>query len=215
MRALLTALCVSAVAAGAAFAATGEKEQVHLTKADQAAAKRAVASRSDLGSGNWTGGFSKPDLSQSAGCANFHPKQHDLVITGAAETDWSDQGLQLDTQAQILKSRAMVAADWRRTILAPGAVSCLRSRLLKKLGTVTFVSFRRVIFAPVATNAEAFLMLVDVKTNTGKVRVAVEFVAIAHGRTELTIVSVVNNAVQKVVAQIDAQIARALVARAT
>jgi len=57
MRALLTALCVSAVAAGAAFAATGEKEQVHLTKADQAAAKRAVASRSDLGSGNWTGGF--------------------------------------------------------------------------------------------------------------------------------------------------------------
>ena len=215
MRALLTALCVSAVAAGAAFAATGEKEQVHLTKADQAAAKRAVASRSDLGSGNWTGGFSKPDLSQSAGCANFRPKQRDLVITGAAEADWSDQGLQLDTQAEVLKTRAMVAADWRRTILAPGAVSCLRSRLLKQLGTVTFVSFRRVIFAPVATNAEAFLMVVDVKTNTGKVRVAVEFVAIAHKRTELTIVSVVNNAVQKVVAQIDAQIARALVARAT
>jgi hypothetical protein len=109
----------------------------------------------------------------------------------------------------------MVAADWRRTILAPGAAQCLRSRLFKKLGNVTFVSFRRVIFAPVATNAEAFLMLVDVKTNTGKVRVAVEFVAIAHGRTELTIVSIVNNAVQKVVAQIDTQIARALVARAT
>ena len=215
MRALLAGLCVSAVAAGAAFAATGEKEQVHLTKADQAAAKRAVALRSDLGSGTWTGGFSKPDLSQSAGCANFHPKQADLVITGAAESDWSDQGLQLDTQAQILKTRAMVAADWRRTILAPGAASCLRSRLFKQLGKVTFVSFRRVIFAPVATNAEAFLMLVDVKTNTAKVRVAVEFVAIAHGRTELTVVSVVNNAVQKVVAQIDAQIARVMVARAT
>lgn len=215
MRAALAALCVSAVAAGAAFAATGEKEQVHLTNADQAAAKRAVALRSDLGSGNWTGGFSKPDLSQSAGCANFHPKQHDLVITGAAESDWSDQGLQLDTQAQILKTSAMVAADWRRTILAPGAVACLRSRLLKQLGKVTFVSFRRVIFAPVATNAEAFLMLVDVTTNTGKVRVAVEFVAIAHGRTELTIVSVVNNAVQKVVAQVDSQIARTLVVRAT
>ena len=86
----------------------------------------------------------------------------------------------------------MVAADWRRTILAPGAVPCLRSQLLKQLGKVTFVSFRRVIFAPVATNAEAFLMLVDVKTNTGKVRVAIEFVAIAHGRTELTIVSIVN-----------------------
>jgi len=69
--------------------------------------------------------------------------------------------------------------------------------------------------APVATNAQAFLMLVDVKTNTGKVRVAIEFVAIAQGRTELTIVSIVQNAVQKVVAQIDEQLARALVARAT
>ena len=215
MRALLIALSLVALAAGAAAAATGEKEQIRLTKADQAAARRAVAARSDLGSGTWTGGFAKPDLSQSAGCANFHPKQADLVVTGAAESDWSDQGLQLDTQAQILKTPAMVAADWRRTILAPGAVQCLRSRLFKKLGAVTFVSFRRVIFAPVATNAEAFLMLVDVKTSTAKVRVAVEFVAIAHGRTELTIVSVVNNAVQKVVAQIDAQIARVMVARAT
>ncbi len=77
------------------------------------------------------------------------------------------------------------------------------------------MSFRRVVFAPVATNAQAFVMLVDVKTNTGKVRVAIEFVAVAQGRTELTIVSIVQNAVQKVVAQIDAQMARALVARAT
>jgi hypothetical protein len=216
MRAALAVLFVAALTAGAAFAAAGEKEQVHLTKADQAAAKRAVASRADLGSGNWTGGFAKPNLSQASGCANFHPKQADLVITGASESNWSDQGLQLETVAQILKTRAMVAADWRRTVLAHGAVPCLRSRLLKDLGTgVAFVSFRRVVFAPVATNAQAFLMLVDVKTNSAKVRVAVEFVVIAQGRTELTIVSIVQNAVQKVVAQIDAQIARSLVARAT
>ena len=215
MRALLIALCLVAVAAGAAVAATGEKEQIHLTKADQAAAKRAVAVRSDLGSGNWTGGYTKPDLSQSSSCATFHPKQADLVVTGAAEADWTEQGLQLETVAQVLKTPAMVAADWRRTILAPGAAPCLRTRLLKDLGKgFTFVSFRRVIFAPVATNAQAFLMLVDVKTNTGKVRVAIQFVAIARGRTELTVVSIVQNAVQKVVAQIDAQIARALVARA-
>jgi len=216
MRAVLIALSLAAMAAGAAVAATGEKEQIHLTKADQAAAKRAVAVRADLGSGNWTGGFTKPDLSRSPGCADFHPKQADLVITGAAESNWTDQGLQLETVAQVLKTRAMVAADWRRTILAHGAVQCLRSRLFKDLGKgVTFVSFRRTIFAPVATNAEAFLMLVDVKTSTGNVRVAVELVVIAQGRTELTIVSIVQNAVQKVVAQIDVQIARALVSRAT
>ncbi|HST15848.1 MAG TPA: hypothetical protein VLJ44_13450 [Gaiellaceae bacterium] len=215
MRAPLIALCILAVAAGTAFATTGEKEQIHLTKADQASAKRAVAVRSDLGAGNWTGGYSKPNLSQSPACATFHPRQADLVVTGAAESDWTERGLQLETVAQVLKTRAMVAADWQRTILASGAVPCLRRHLLKELGKdVTFVSFRRVIFAPVATNAQAFLMLVDVKTNTGKVRVAVEFVAVAQGRTELTIVSIVQNAVQKVVSQIDAQIARQLVARA-
>jgi hypothetical protein len=216
VRAVLIALCSAAVATGAAFAATGEKEQVHLTKADQAAARRAVAARSDLGSGSWTGGYRKPDLSQPASCPDFHPKQADLVITGAAESEWGDGPLQIHSEAVILRTRAMVAADWRRTILANGAVPCLRSHLLKDLGNgVTFVSFRRVVFAPVATNAESFLMLVDVKTNTGKVRLAVQFVAIAQGRTELTLVSVVQNAVQKVVAQIDAQIARELVARAT
>ena len=216
MRALLIALCAAAVAAGAAVAATGEKEQIRYTKADQAAARRAVAVRSDLGSGNWTGGFKKPDLTASASCASFHPRQADLVVTGAAETAWSDQGLQLQTDAVILKTRAMVAADWRRTVLAHGALPCLRTHLLKDLGSgVTFVSFRRIAFQPVATNAQAFLMVVDVKTTSGKVRVAVEFVVVAKGRTELTVVSVVQNAVQKIVAQIDAQIARAMVARAT
>src|SRR5689334_12636079 len=134
MRAAVIALLVAVMAAGGAYAADISKEQVHLTKADQAAAKRAVAVRSDLGSGTWAGGFAKPDLSASAACADFHPKQNDLVVTGAAETDWTDQGLQLDTQAAILKTPAMVAADWRRTILAHGAVPCLRSRLLKSLG---------------------------------------------------------------------------------
>jgi hypothetical protein len=216
MRAVFAALCVAAVTAGAVFAASGEKEQVHLTTADQAAARRAVAVRSDLGSGNWTGGLRKPDLSEPAGCAGFQPKQADLVVTGAAESDWTDQGLQLETAAQVLKTGAMVDADWRRTVLAPGAPACLRSRLLKDLGKgVTFVSFRRVVFAPVATNAQAFVLLVDVEANTRKVRVAIEFVAITHGRTELTLVSIVQNPVQKVVAQIDAQIARELVARAT
>ena len=82
MRAVLAVLCLAALTAGAAFAAGGEKEQVHLNAADQAAAKRAVAARADLGSGNWQAGFRKPDLSPAPGCANFHPKQADLVLTG-------------------------------------------------------------------------------------------------------------------------------------
>jgi len=216
MRALLAALCVSALAAGAAFAATGEKEQIHFTKADQAAARRAVAVRSDLGTGAWTGGYLKPDLSGATTCANFHPKQSDLVLTGAAETAFDNQGLRIQSEAQVLKTHAMVLADWQRTVLAPAAIPCLRSHLVKELGAgVTFVSFRRVIFAPVATMVQAYALLVDVKTSTGKVRVALEIVLIGRNRTELTLISTAPNVAQKVVAQADVQLARAMVARAT
>ncbi|HET7129746.1 MAG TPA: hypothetical protein VFJ93_11800 [Gaiellaceae bacterium] len=216
MRTALAALCLAAVAAGAALAAGGEMEQIRFTKADQAAAKRAVALRSDLGSGAWTGGFTKPDLSAAPTCANFHPKQSDLVLTGAAQTDWRNQGLQIETEAQILKTHAMVLADWQRTVLAPTAIPCLRSHLLKELGAgVTFVSFRRVIFPPVATRAQAYVLLVDVKTTTGKVRVAIEVVLVGRNRTELTLVSTAPNVAQKVVADADAQLARAMVARLT
>ena len=216
MRVVLTTLLIAAVAASAAFAAGGQKEQIHFTAADQAAAKRAVALRADLGSGGWTGGFRKPDLSAAPTCANFHPKQSDLVLTGAAETEWQDQGLQIQTESQVLKTHAMVLADWQRTVLAPTAIPCLRAHLLKELGSgVTFVSFRRVLFAPVATMVQAYVLLVNVKTTTGKVPVAVEVVLIGRNRTELTLVSTAPNVAQKVVAAADAQLARAMVARVT
>ncbi|MGN6796609.1 MAG: hypothetical protein ACTHKS_00510 [Gaiellaceae bacterium] len=214
MRALLATLLLAAVAAGAGFAATGEREQIRFTKADQAAAKRSVARRSDLGSGSWTGGFVKPDLSAAPTCANFHPRQSDLVLTGAAETAFDNQGFRIQSEAQVLKTHAMVLADWRRTVLAPTAIPCLKTHLVKELGTgVTFVSFRRVIFAPVATMVEAYTLLVDVATSTGKVRVAIEVVLIGRNRTELTLISTAPNAAQKVVAQADVQLARAMVSR--
>ncbi|MGZ4333279.1 MAG: hypothetical protein ACXVRJ_03290 [Gaiellaceae bacterium] len=216
MRVLLAALLAAAITAGMAAAAGGERQQIKFNHADQAAAQRAVAQQGDLGSAGWTGGALKPDLSPAPTCANFHPKQADLVLTGAAASRWTDQGLQIDTQAQVLQTTDMVAADWRRTVLAAPAMPCLRTHLLKELGAnITFVRFRRVLFPPVATQSRAYVLLVDVKTNTGKVRVAVEVVLVGRGRTELTIISTAPNAAQKLVAQADAQLAQALVARAT
>ena len=207
---------LAAVLAGTALAAAGERAQIKLDPADQAAAKRAIAQRSDLGAVGWVGGPRKPDLSPTPTCANFHPKQHDLVVTGAAESAWDYHGLRIDTEAQVLQTPAMVAADWNRTVLARTAVPCMTSHLVKELGKgVTFVRFRRILFPPVATESRAYLLLVDVKTPKGKVRVAVEVVLIGRGRTELTITSTAPNAAQKVVGQADAQLAEALVQRAS
>jgi hypothetical protein len=214
VRALAVVLAAAAVAAGSAGAAGGEKEQIRLTAADQAAARRAVAKRTDLGSAGWQGGATKPDLSAAPTCANFHPRQRDLILTGAAESKWTYAGLEIDTEAQVLQKASMVRSDWQRTVVAPTAVPCMRSLLLKQLGAgVTFVSFRRVLFPAVATLSRAYVLLIDVKTKTGKVRVAVETVLVGHGRSELTITSTAPNLAQKVVAQADAQLARALVAR--
>jgi hypothetical protein len=215
MRALAATLLAAVATAGVAFAAGGEKEQIKLNPADQAAARRAVAHRADLGQSVWTGGATKPDLSAAPTCANFHPKQADLVVTGAAAAAWSYHGLRIETDAQVLRTQAMVAVDWRRTVLAAAAIPCLRTHLLKELGRgVTLVRFRRLLFPPVATESQAYLMLLDVKTNAGKVPVALELVLIGHGRTELTIISTAPNAAQKVVGEADVQLARALVARA-
>jgi hypothetical protein len=217
VRALFSVAVVAAVAAGTASAAGGEKVQTHFNAADQAAARRAVAQRGDLGSASgWTGGPTRPDLSAAPTCPNFHPKQHDLVMTGAAASNWNYSGLQIYTQSQVMKTPAMVAADWQRTVLAPAAIPCQRSHVVKQLGAgVTFVSFRRVLLPAVATRSRAYVLLVDVKTQTGKVRVAIELILIGRGRTEITIESTAPNLAQKVVAQADAQLARTLAARAT
>ena len=98
--------------------------------------------RSDLGSGGWQGGLVKPDLSAGPTCPNYHPKRSDLVITGAAEADFRRSALEFDSAAEVLKTPRMVALDWRRSVLAPGAVSCLRRTMSNGLGSgAKLVSF--------------------------------------------------------------------------
>jgi hypothetical protein len=121
-------LCASAaaglVAAGAAWASSPTKEKIAYTAADQAQAKAEVLRRSDL-PGGWAGGKRKPDVSSTEPCA-YRPRQNDLVLIGAAETDWRKPGSQVSSEAQVLRTAAMVRRDWQRTILAPQVVPCLR-----------------------------------------------------------------------------------------
>ena len=149
---------------------TARRSRSTSTTADQAAAKRAVAVRADLGSGNWTGGFTEAGPVAGAGVRQLpsqagRPRAHRRGGVGldGAGTAARDGGADPED-----------ARDGRGGLAPHGARAGRRFRafathLFKELGTgVTFVSFRRVLFAPVATNAQAFLMLVDVKTNDGE-----------------------------------------------
>jgi len=211
------AAVVAGVVAGSALAAATDREQHRFNAADQAAARSAVVRRSDLNTTGWTGGAKKPDLSPPKACANWNPKQSDLVLTGAAETDWKHAGLEIDTEAQVLQTAAMVKLDWQRTVTDPHAITCLESQLEKTLAgnkTVKFVSFRRIAFPRVGTYSRAYLTMIEVISNGTTIPVAIEDVLVGSKRSEITITSTTAKAAQPTVAAANIRLAKILVGRA-
>jgi hypothetical protein len=218
-RAVLAALATAVlglVAASVAEPASAppSREQIHLTAADQAAARGAVVRVADLGSSGWTGGRVKPDLTSGPACRGYTPKQSDLVLTGAAETAWSRTGLQVRSIAQVLKTRAMVARDWQRTVTDPRAVACLRGAITKGLtSSERLVSFRRLSFPRLARYATAYRALIDVTVQGTHARVLADLVLVGHSRTELTLMLAAPAAAGSSIAAADVRLARVLLGR--
>ncbi len=211
--AFLAALAAALLLAGAAVA---DKEQIHLTAAGQAAARAAVMHRADLGGGGgWTGGSKKPDLSSGTGCANFKPKQSDLVLIGAAETVFKHPGVEFDSEAQVLQTPAMVRLDWQRTVLAPQVMPCLRSNLEKQLtSSERLVSVRRIPFPALSGYTRAYRTTVDVKSTSGTTRVFVDLILIGRSSTEITLTTTAPLVAEAPVRAAELRLAHILVARA-
>ena len=184
---LVVVVLVASVATGVVFAGNPSKETIKLTKAGQAQAKAEVVHKRDVGSG-WRGGLKKPDLSSTFSGCSYHPKQSDLVLNGAAESTWQKQGTEIDSEAQVLKTAAMVRLDWQRTVVAPQVTPCLRKSLAKSVGAAgTIVSFGQVAFPHLTTFARGYRALVDVKSTLGKVRAEIDLAVFGARRNELTL----------------------------
>ena len=211
------AVLVAALAVAAAGAAGDPgREKIRLNAADQAAARAVVIRRADLGAASgWRGGATKPDLSSTTTCANYHPKQSDLVLTGAAESHWARGELDLDSEGQVLRSARMVKRDWQRSVLAPGFIPCLRTKLAKALGKhAKLVSFSRIAVPHVAQYAAAFRLLADVKAGGRTVRVVLEPVLFGRGRTEISLIVTSAGASTASASAVAERLARTLIARA-
>jgi hypothetical protein len=209
---VLIAGAVALTTAAVVLAGDG-KEQIKFNPADQAAARAVVIRRADLGS-SWVGGPTKPDLSSGPTCANYHPKVSDLVLTGAARTTFQRTGFEFDSQSGVLKTRRMVALDWKRSVLAPGAVSCLRRTIGKGLGSnASVVSFRKLPFPQLATYAALFRGVIAV-TQGKTVRVLTDLVLVGRSRTELTLTIVGPAAAKSALSAAERRLARALITRA-
>ena len=181
------AVAVALIAAGAVLAADPGKEKIALTAAGNARAKNEVLHRADLGKG-WSGKFKKPRLPATEPCS-YRPKQSDLTVVGAAESDWNKPlGSVIQSAAQVLRTPAMVRRDWRRTVAAPQVLPCLRQAFKKALGSKgTVVSARRVSFPRVTTYVRAFRMRATVDSGAGVVPIELDLVALGAGRNELNL----------------------------
>lgn len=212
---IIVSAAIATAALVLALAALADKEQIRLTASGQAAPRAAVLQKSDLGtSTGWTGGSVKPDLSSSLPCSNFDPKQSDLVLNGAARTEYKQPGLAFDSEAQVLQTAQMVKLDWQRTVLAAQLLPCLRSGYGKSAGpSARLVSIRRIAFPHVAQYTNAIRIVVEVATGSAKVRVFIDLVLLGCGRTEITLTTTAPLLADAAVRPAEARLARLLAAR--
>ncbi len=207
-----TSIAAVLVTAGVAWASSPNKEKIAYTAAGQAKAKAEVLRQLDLGQG-WVGGPRKPDVSSALPCS-YKPKQDDLVLIGAAESDWREPGLEIDSEAQVLRTADMVRSDWRRTILAPQVVPCLRHGFQKSLGsTGKLVSFGKISFPHVATLTQGFRAVLKVKQGSSFVPIEIDVVGFGAGRNEITLTLTGLVSVRKALHTAEIRLARQLSGR--
>jgi hypothetical protein len=213
--AFVFAAATVALATAAAVSAGDGKEQIRFNAADQAAARAVVIRRADLGSSGWVGGRTKPDLSAGPSCPNYHPKVSDLVLTGAARTTFQRSGFEFDSQSGVLKTRRMVALDWRRSVLAPGVAPCLRRTIGKGLGSnAKVVSFGKLPFPHLSTYAALFRGIISVQAEGKTVRILTDLVLVGRSRTELTLTIVGPATAKSAISAAERRLARGLITRA-
>jgi hypothetical protein len=212
-----SAFVAAAVAlATAPLVAAGDgKQQIRFNPADQAAARAVVMRRTDLGSSGWQGGRVKPDLSSGPTCPNFHPKVSDLVVTGAAETVFHRSALEFGNVVEILQTRRMVRLDWQRSVLAPGAIPCLRRTIGKGLGpNARLISFAKVPFPHVSAYSGRFRAVISVEAFGREARLVTDIVFVLRGRTEITLNVAGPASAKRPLSAAEARLARLLASRA-
>jgi hypothetical protein len=209
---VVAAAGLAALALAAAVAADHPK--IERNAADDAAAKAAVVERADLGtSATWTGGSTTPNFS-GVKCPSYEAKQSDLVVTGAAATAWKSSIIEFDTESQVLKTPGMVALDWQRSVLAPQVVPCLRSELVRRLGSSgRVVSFGAIPFPHIATYARAFRAVIETGSGSQAIRLMVDAVLVGRSRTEISLTTAAPFANTKAVEAAELRFARRLVSR--
>jgi hypothetical protein len=212
---LVAALVLLTALALAAPALAGEDPQYRPNPRDMAAARATLLRAADLGTG-WTGGMTKATRPQGPDCAGFTAKQADLVVTGTADARYRSTigGLQVESGIQVLKTPAMVARDFARTV-RPEVIRCVGGEIERSAGAgAKLVSMKRLPFPRVGSVSAAYRLTVAVPAQGQTVRMAIDIVAIGVRRTEISLATIVPVQAQDAMLRSDRRLAAVLAKRA-
>lgn len=206
----------TALVGTATAAAAGDSFTVRTTPAGIAAALSVAPVKSDLGKpASWTGGFVTVKPATDAYCANYRPRYSDLVVTGLVTTQFIGHGLYVRSQSKVLRTKEMVRLHWQRSFLSSHWLACSAATEKRTQSAKShFVSLRRLEIPRIATYGAAFRVISDVTTTTGKVRVALDTLQIARGRTEITLTASAPLALAPGLLPSEIALAKVLISRA-
>jgi hypothetical protein len=199
-----------------ACATCAPADVVHHTNGDQDIARLSVLQSVDFGSAKgWAGGPVTPSPPKPISCPADHAKPVTLVQTGSAESFFSRDGLQFDSQAQVLRTARMVDLDWQRAVASAVVQPCLAKAFTSHLEHgETFVSFGRTSFPKVGGLTTAYRGVIDVKTGGRKVRLAIDIVLFTSGRVTLDLTTTMELASAASVRPAEVTLARDMAGRA-
>jgi hypothetical protein len=199
---------------GASALAAVPPERIALTRSGQRAAKAATLTAQDLAGGvGWTGGAVKPDLVSTFSCGAFHPKQSDLVVSGAAAATFDNRLVTVASQTMVYATAAMVRLDWQRSV-KPALRPCLGSTLKKALPSgsrILAVNDWTLPLPPLTQRQHAYRVALRVPGTAGLVRLDTYVILVARGRTELELTAI--SPPTAVTERAELELARKLVAR--
>ena len=193
-------------------ALAADTQPIRFNAADQAAAKAVTVKAADLHP-VWKGGARKPDLTPDPECSY---KRSDLVLTGAAKSEFTMQGASITSESNVLQTPAMVAAEWGRSFGSSSYMACARKFVMNSdEPKVKFVSFKKIAFPKLAQYSTRYRMVADYGDAGSSVRLLVDVVMLGRGRTEISLILRVPYANRAAADLAERQLAKLLVSRIT
>jgi hypothetical protein len=208
-------LVLALAALALAGLAAADNYRIKLTSEGQAAARATILKKADFKVSGWTGGPTKPNLSDSGPlCPSFDPKESDLVLNGAAESDWlNPAGMAVSSLSAVLQTARMVKLDWQRSVNSPQMLPCMSKIMAKSIAkSAQVVSARRTAFPKLTPLTAAFRVTISL-SSLAKARMIVDLVFLARGRTELNLIAMGPEAAGPTLHSAEVSMARVVVAR--